>query len=192
VESVESQKKASHSSHEPLGNLAKKPARFPHSHSSGDEGGWKSGKPKAGFPLSHRLDFSLSLSKEQNRSASGLRPPPAAALLSASVVPFCSAVVGNFHSALDKKIGEFHSPGDCQTFLNQWISHYVMLDDLASQEARARFPLREALVHVAAEPSEPNTLRTVVFLRPHFQLDEMTVSLRLVVHLPSLASIAST
>jgi hypothetical protein len=101
VESVESQKKASHSSHEPLGNLAKKPARFPHSHSSGDEGGWKSGKPKAGFPLSHRLDFSLS--KEKNRSASGLRPPPAAALLSASVVPFCSAVVGNFHSALDKK-----------------------------------------------------------------------------------------
>jgi hypothetical protein len=99
VESVESQKTASHSSHEPLGNLAKKPARFPHSHSSGDEGGWKSGKPKAGFPLSHRLDFSLS--KEKNRSASGLRPPPAAALLSASVVPFCSAVVGNFHSALD-------------------------------------------------------------------------------------------
>jgi hypothetical protein len=28
-------------------------ARFPHSHSSDDEGGWKSGKPKAGFPLSH-------------------------------------------------------------------------------------------------------------------------------------------
>ena len=31
-----------------------KQARFPHSHSSDDEGGWKSGKPKAGFPLSHR------------------------------------------------------------------------------------------------------------------------------------------
>src|ERR1035438_10110955 len=34
-----------------------KQARFPHSHSSGDEGGWKSGKPKAGFPLSHRPEY---------------------------------------------------------------------------------------------------------------------------------------
>src|SRR5262249_827540 len=40
-----------------------KTARFPHSHSSGDEGGWKSGKPKAGFPLSHRLDSSLLKNK---------------------------------------------------------------------------------------------------------------------------------
>ena len=76
-----------------------KAARFPHSHSSGDEGGWKSGKPKAGFPLSHRLDSSLS--KEQNRSAGGIRPLPAWALRSATMVPFCSAAVGNFHSSLD-------------------------------------------------------------------------------------------
>ena len=27
-------------------------------HSPGDEGGWKSGKPRAGFPLSHRHGFS--------------------------------------------------------------------------------------------------------------------------------------
>src|SRR5579872_1910220 len=45
-------------------------ARFPHSHSAGDEGGWKSGKPKAGFPLSHRLDSSLSKSKTQDCGAS--------------------------------------------------------------------------------------------------------------------------
>src|SRR6266576_3725987 len=43
-----------------------------------------------------------SLTKEQDRSAGGLRPPPAAALRAPSVVPCCSAAVGNFHSALDK------------------------------------------------------------------------------------------
>src|SRR5436305_12783290 len=76
-----------------------KPARFPHSHSSGDEGGWKSGNQKQ---VSHFPTASIPLStKEQNRSAGGLRPPPPAALRSASVGPFYSAVVGNFLSALD-------------------------------------------------------------------------------------------
>src|SRR5947208_7409580 len=76
-----------------------KPARFPHSHSSGDEGGWKSGKPKAGFPLSHRLDSSLY---QRTKPLGGRASPSApAALRSASVVSFYSAVVGNFLSALD-------------------------------------------------------------------------------------------
>src|SRR5437764_14305913 len=78
-----------------------KPARFPHSHSSGDEGGWKSGNQKQ---VSHFPTDSIPLStKEQNRSAGGLRPPPPAALRSASVVSFYSAVVGNFLSALDRR-----------------------------------------------------------------------------------------
>src|ERR1700719_2103602 len=50
-------------------------ARFPHFHSSGDEGGWKSGKPKAGFPLSHRHESPFSRNEKQGR-AGGLRPPP--------------------------------------------------------------------------------------------------------------------
>jgi hypothetical protein len=41
-------------------------ARFPHSHSSGDESGWKSGKPKPSFPLSHR-PCSLSLKTDHPR-----------------------------------------------------------------------------------------------------------------------------
>src|SRR5437762_5592178 len=51
-----------------------KQARFPHFHSSGDEGGWKSGKPKAGFPLSHRLD---SLSHKRTRPLRGRASPSA-------------------------------------------------------------------------------------------------------------------
>src|SRR5260370_8756496 len=49
-------------------------ARFPHSHSFDDEGGWKSGKPKAGFPLSHRLGFLFPKTKTQ--AAVGLSPAP--------------------------------------------------------------------------------------------------------------------
>jgi hypothetical protein len=72
VERVESQKQASHSFHEPLGNLAKTGRDFTHSHSSGGEGGWKSGKPKAGFPLSHRPEYLIS--QRQKATAGGLSP----------------------------------------------------------------------------------------------------------------------
>lgn len=77
VESEESQKQASLSFHEPLGNPANT-AGFPHSHSSGDEGGWKSGKPRSGFPLSHGPESPFSTLKHQ--AADGLRRPPRAAL----------------------------------------------------------------------------------------------------------------
>ena len=77
VESVESQKQASPSSHEPLGNPAKKAARFPHFNSSGEEGGWKSGKPKAGFPLSHRHEC-VWISKRKTGPRACFAPRPAA------------------------------------------------------------------------------------------------------------------
>ena len=68
---MESQRQASPSFHEPLGNLAKT-ARFPHSLSSDDEGGWKSGKRKARFPLSHRPEPSLS--QQEHKTRGGLSP----------------------------------------------------------------------------------------------------------------------
>jgi type VI secretion system protein ImpC len=82
------------------------------------------------------------------------------------------------------KIGSFMSRDDCQTFLNNWISHYVLLDDSAGQDAKAKFPLREARIEVAEVAGKPGVYTAVAFLRPHFQLDELTVSLRLVAKLP--------
>jgi type VI secretion system protein ImpC len=82
------------------------------------------------------------------------------------------------------KIGSFMSKDDCQTFLNNWIAHYVLLDDSAGQDAKAKFPLREARIEVAEVAGKPGVYTAVAFLRPHFQLDELTVSLRLVAKLP--------
>ena len=56
---------------------------------------------------------------------------------------------------------------------------------LASMKARC--PLREARVDVSEVPGKPGVYRAVAFLRPHFQLDELTVSLRLVAELPAPA-----
>ena len=100
VESVESQRQASHSFHEPLGNLAKRRRDFhiPTAPATKAAGKVENQKQVSHFPTA---SIPLSLKTKQNRSAGGLRPPPAAALRSAPVVPFCSAEVGNFHSALD-------------------------------------------------------------------------------------------
>ncbi len=82
------------------------------------------------------------------------------------------------------KIGSFAAASNVEDFLNRWLSQYVLLDDNASQEAKAQFPLREASVQVSEVPGRPGVYRAVSFLRPHFQLDELSVSLRLVAELP--------
>ncbi|WP_338764992.1 type VI secretion system contractile sheath large subunit [Massilia sp. METH4] len=86
------------------------------------------------------------------------------------------------------KIGSFASASNVEDFLNRWLMKYVLLDDNASQEQKAQFPLREASVQVHEVPGRPGVYRAVSFLRPHFQLDELTVSLRLVAELPKTPS----
>ena len=62
--------------------------------------------------------------------------------------------------------------------------NYVSPDDNASPATKASKPLREARIDVVEVPGKPGVYRAVAFLRPHFQLDELSVSLRLVADLP--------
>jgi type VI secretion system protein ImpC len=82
------------------------------------------------------------------------------------------------------KIGSFMSRSDCEKYLNNWINNYVVVDDNASASVKAQYPLREARIDVAEIPGKPGCYRAIAFLKPHFQLDELTVSLRLVADLP--------
>jgi type VI secretion system protein ImpC len=85
------------------------------------------------------------------------------------------------------KLGSFMSRADCEKWLNQWIQLYVTPDDTASPSVKASHPLREASIEVQDVPGKPGAYRAVAFLRPHFQLDELSVSLRLVAELPASA-----
>jgi type VI secretion system protein ImpC len=105
-------------------------------------------------------------------------------------LPYILAVSRFAHymkSIMRDKIGGFMSRGQCQTFLTQWIMQYVTDDDQASASVKAKFPLREAKIEVSEIPGKPGAYRAIAFLRPHFQLDELTVSLRLVAELPQPA-----
>jgi len=90
-------------------------------------------------------------------------------------------------SMMRDKLGSFVTRKNAEDFLNRWITNYVLLDDDAGQDAKASHPLREARVDVSEIPGKPGAYRAVAFLRPHYQLDELTVSLRLVADLPPAA-----
>jgi type VI secretion system protein ImpC len=98
-----------------------------------------------------------------------------------------SRVAHYLKAMMREKIGSFASAGNVEDFLNRWVAQYVLLDDNATQEAKAQYPLREASVQVSEVPGKPGVYRAVSFLRPHFQLDELSVSLRLVAELPTNA-----
>ena len=82
------------------------------------------------------------------------------------------------------KVGSFTSTLEVERYLHNWLMQYVVDAEDASQELRAQRPLREARVEVEEVPGKPGSYRAVAFIRPHFQLDELSVSLRLVAELP--------
>jgi type VI secretion system protein ImpC len=85
------------------------------------------------------------------------------------------------------KIGSFMSKEEVGIFLNTWIANYVLLSDIAPQEVKAKYPLREARIDVQDIPGKPGSYTAVVYLRPHFQLEEFSASIRLVAQLPAAA-----
>jgi type VI secretion system protein ImpC len=82
------------------------------------------------------------------------------------------------------KVGSFQTKDTLSTHLNRWISAYILGTDDAGQELKAQYPLREARIDVFDVPGKPGAYRAVAFLRPHFQLEELTASIRLVAELP--------
>lgn len=83
------------------------------------------------------------------------------------------------------KIGSFKERADMEAWLNKWITNYVTTDPSASEETKARYPLAAAEVKVEEVPGNPGYYSSKFFLRPHYQLEGLTVSLRLVSKLPS-------
>ena len=85
------------------------------------------------------------------------------------------------------KIGGYTSRTEIERFLNNWINNYTVANDDVGFEMKAKNPLKEARIEVVEVAGKPGAYRAVAFLRPHFQLDELTMSMRLVADLPSPA-----
>lgn len=87
------------------------------------------------------------------------------------------------------KIGSFKERADLERWLNSWIMRYVDLNPATATDIdKARKPLSAAEVMVEEDAANPGFYRAKFFLRPHYQLEGLTVSLRLVSKLPSVKS----
>ena len=86
------------------------------------------------------------------------------------------------------KVGSFMTRDNVAKYLNNWIASYVLLNDDASQDLKAKMPLREARIDVFDVPGKPGYYTATIFLRPHFQLEGLTASIRLVATLPPPAA----
>ncbi len=108
-----------------------------------------------------------------------------------AVLPYILAASRFAHylkAIMRDKVGSFMTAENVSNYLNRWISNYVLGKDDAGQTIKARYPLREARVDVSEIPGKPGCYKAVVFLRPHFQLEELTTSIRLVAELPPPAA----
>ena len=84
------------------------------------------------------------------------------------------------------KIGTFKERDAMQKYLNNWIMNYVDGDPANSSEVtKAQKPLAAAEVQLEEIPGNPGYYASKFFLRPHYQLEGLTVSLRLVSKVPS-------
>ncbi len=85
------------------------------------------------------------------------------------------------------KIGSFMETADCQRWLNDWIRNYCVDPNGATDAIRAQRPLSEARVDVRPVDGKPGWFEAVAYLRPHYQLETLTASMRLVAEIPKQA-----
>jgi type VI secretion system protein ImpC len=148
---------------------------------------------KAGFmPLIHRKnsDFAAFIGAQSLQKPAEYDDPDATANANlAARLPYLFATCRFAHylkCIVRDKIGSFKERDDVQRWLQDWILQYVDGDPAhSSEETKARKPLAAAEVVVEEVEGNPGYYSSKFFLRPHYQLEGLTVSLRLVSKLPS-------
>lgn len=143
------------------------------------------------LPLCHykNTDYSVFFGAQTTQNPKKYDRPEATANAAISArLPYIMATSRFAHylkvMARDK-IGSFMEASDCETWLNRWIKNYVDATEGAGQEARAKYPLREARVEVKEVPGSPGSYSAVAHLRPWLQFEELTTSMRLVARIPT-------
>jgi type VI secretion system protein ImpC len=148
---------------------------------------------KNGFmPLVHRKnsDYAAFIGAQSLQKPAEYDDPDATANANlASRLPYLFATCRFAHylkCIVRDKVGSFKEKDEMQSWLNSWIANYVEPNPkMASEEDKARRPLAAAEVVVEEVEGNPGYYSSKFFLRPHYQLEGLTVSLRLVSKLPS-------
>jgi type VI secretion system protein ImpC len=148
---------------------------------------------KAGFmPLVHKKNSDLAAfigAQSLHKPAQYDDPDATANANLAARLPYLFATCRFAHylkCIVRDKIGSFKEKDEMQKWLQKWLTQYIEGNPAhASEAAKARKPLAAAEVTIEEDESNPGYYKSNFFLRPHYQLEGLTVSLRLVSKLPS-------
>jgi len=146
------------------------------------------------MPLSHwkNEDYAVFIGAQSLQKPTEYDDPDATANANlAARLPYLFATCRFAHflkCIVRDKIGSFKEREDMANWLNKWITQYVTSDPNASEEVKAQYPLAAAEVVVDEVEGNPGYYSAKFFLRPHYQLEGLSVSLRLVSKLPSVKS----
>jgi len=147
---------------------------------------------KNGFlPLIHwkNTDYAVFLGGQTVNKPQEYDNPDATANASLSArLPYIFATCRFAHylkCIVRDKIGSFKERADMERWLSDWISNYVTSDPNASEDVKAKYPLAEAKVTVDTIEGQPGYYSAKFYLRPHYQLEGLTTSLRLTTKMPS-------
>jgi type VI secretion system protein ImpC len=151
---------------------------------------------KSGFmPLIHKKnsDFAAFIGAQSLNKPAEYEDPDATSNANlAARLPYLFATCRFAHylkCIVRDKVGSFKERSDMQIWLNNWIMQYVDANPaMSSEDSKARKPLAAAEVVVDEVEGNPGYYSAKFFLRPHYQLEGLTVSLRLVSKLPSAKS----
>ena len=143
------------------------------------------------IPLSHwkNTDYAVFMGAQSLQKPAEYEDADATANANMSArMPYLFAVCRFAHylkTMVRDKVGSFKERQDMEDWLNKWIMQYTV-DSSASEYQKAKYPLAAAEVKVQEVPGNPGYYTSQFFLRPHYQLEGLTVSLRLVSKLPSV------
>ena len=146
------------------------------------------------MPLVHRKNSDMAAfisAQSLNRPEEFDDPDATANAALAARLPYmfaCCRFAHYLKCIVRDKIGSFSSRDQVQSWLQNWILNYVDGDPAnSSEDAKARKPLAAAEVVVEEVEGAPGYYTSKFYLKPHYQLEGLTVSLRLVSRLPSEA-----
>lgn len=140
--------------------------------------------PLSALPYGEEAVFSAVRSMQAPATYIGSRAEAANASARLSVQVNSMLCVSRFAHYLKvigrDMVGSFKTAEEIETRLQSWLMSYVNTSLSAGPEMRARYPLVDAHVSVRERPGHPGAFGCVVLLQPHFQLDNVTATFRLV------------
>lgn len=96
----------------------------------------------------------------------------------------CVSRFGHYLKVIGRdRIGSIISAQDCQRVFQNWLNQYTTSSEGASNVLKARYPLSESRVEIHEQPGRIGYFTCVVHLKPHFQLDQLVSSIKLVTEL---------